>query len=67
MGFSITCAALPTKRLMAVAIALSEGCQNCIMSHTEAALDLGTRKKRIIPAVIPGKIKKSLKDFLIFI
>lgn len=34
-----------TKRLMAMAIALGAGCQNCILAQAEAALELGATKE----------------------
>lgn len=40
-----------TKRLMAMAIALSEGCRNCVLSNAEAALELGATREEFLEAI----------------
>jgi AhpD family alkylhydroperoxidase len=37
-----------TKRLMAMAIALGAGCQNCVLGQAEGALDLGATKEEFL-------------------
>lgn len=37
-----------TKRLMSLAVALGSGCQNCILSQTEHAVNLGATKEEIL-------------------
>ena len=36
-----------TKHLMGMAIALGTGCRNCVLYHTESALNLGATKEEI--------------------
>ena len=40
-----------TKRLMAMAIALGAGCQNCVLGQAEAALNLGATKKDFLETI----------------
>ncbi len=40
-----------TKRLMALAIALGAGCRNCVLAHTEAALELGATKEEFLETI----------------
>lgn len=40
-----------TKRLMAMAIALGAGCENCIMAQTELALELGATREEILETI----------------
>ncbi|MCD6297461.1 MAG: carboxymuconolactone decarboxylase family protein [Deltaproteobacteria bacterium] len=39
------------KRLMALAVALGTGCQNCILSQTMEALDNGATKEEILETI----------------
>jgi AhpD family alkylhydroperoxidase len=40
-----------TKHLMAMAMALGIGCRNCVLAHTEAALNLGATKEEIFESI----------------
>lgn len=40
-----------TKHLMALAIALGVGCQNCVLFHTEAALEAGATKEEFLETI----------------
>jgi len=40
-----------TKRLMAMAIALSVGCRGCTLGQAEAALDLGATKEEFLETI----------------
>ncbi len=40
-----------TKRLMAMAIALGAGCQNCILAQAEAALESGATKEEFFETI----------------
>ena len=40
-----------TKHLMALAIALGVGCQNCVLFHTEAALASGASKEEFLDTI----------------
>lgn len=40
-----------TKKLMALAIALGTGCQNCVLGQTEAALELGATKEEFLETI----------------
>lgn len=40
-----------SKHLMALAIALGVGCQNCVLFHTEAALEAGATKEEFLETI----------------
>ncbi|OPY86480.1 MAG: Carboxymuconolactone decarboxylase family protein [Smithella sp. PtaU1.Bin162] len=40
-----------TKRLMAMAVALGAGCQNCILAQAEAALGLGATREDFLETI----------------
>ena len=40
-----------SKHLMALAIALGVGCQNCVLFHTEAALESGATKEEFLETI----------------
>ena len=40
-----------SKHLMALAIALGVGCQNCVLFHTEAALESGANKEEFLETI----------------
>ncbi|MCD6532700.1 MAG: carboxymuconolactone decarboxylase family protein [Deltaproteobacteria bacterium] len=40
-----------SKHLMALAMALGAGCQNCVLFHTEAALESGATKEEFLETI----------------